>query len=260
MEERKGAVGAERVLAVLSTLAQDPDGFELDDIATSTDLPKSTVHRALTSLRRAGFAAQQANGRYLLGDEYLRLAFAYQERRSSTGRLEPILRELSTLFDETAHYAILDGAEVVYQAKHDPATGAIRLSSYVGGRNPAHATAVGKLLLAYRHHDLASVQSWIGNRKLAAKTPSTVTDPERLVEMLVAIKDQGFAVDDQESETGVNCIAVPVFFDASSVPTGAVSVSGLTFRTSLEELIDRVDVIRDIIRSHDIRTSKNQKS
>lgn len=258
MDEPKGAVGAERVLAVLVALAQEPDGLALEDIATQIDLPKSTVHRALTSLRRAGFAAQQPSSRYLLGDEYLRLAFAFQERRSSAGRLEPILRELSTLFDETAHYAILDGADVVYQAKHDPATGAIRLSSFVGGRNPAHATAVGKLLLAYRHQGLDSIQRWIDGRELVAKTPNTVTDPERLATTFAEIAKQGFAVDDQESEIGVNCLALPIFFDASTVPTGAVSVSGLTFRTSLSELVAQVDVIRGIIRSHDIRTSENQ--
>jgi len=258
MDEPKGVVGAERVLAVLVALAQEPDGLALEEIATRIELPKSTVHRGLASLRRAGFAMQQSSGRYFLGDEYLRLAFAYQERRSSAGRLEPILRELSTLFDETAHYAILDGADVVYQAKHDPATGAIRLSSVVGGRNPAHATAAGKLLLAYHHQDPAGVRNWIDDRDLAAKTPNTVTDPERLAAMFAVIKEQGFAVDDQESEIGVNCLALPVFFDASSVPTGAVSVSGLTFRTSLTELIDQADIVRDIIRSHDIRTSENQ--
>lgn len=258
MDEPKGAVGAERVLAVLVLLAQEPDGLTLDEIATRSDIPKSTAHRALTSLRRAGFSAQQTSGRYILGDEYLRLAFAFQERRSSAGRLEPVLRELSTLLDETAHYAILDGADVVYQAKHDPATGAIRLSSFVGGRNPAHATAVGKLLLAYQLHDLVGVQNWIHGRDLVAKTPNTVTAPEGLVAMFTTIKEQGFAVDDQESEIGVNCLALPIFFDASSVPTGAVSVSGLTFRTSLKELVDKVDAIRDVIRSHDIRTSENQ--
>lgn len=257
MDEPKGVVGVERVLAVLVTLAQEPDGLGLEEIATRIDVPKSTVHRALASLRRAGFAAQQSGGRYLLGDEYLRLAFAYQERRSSASRLEPILRELSTLFDETAHYAILDGDDVVYQAKHDPATGAIRLSSVVGGRNPAHATAVGKLLLAYRYRDSASALEWSAGRILVAKTARTRTGADQLAAMFTAIREQGFAIDDQESEVGVNCLALPVFLDASSVPTGAVSVSGLTFRTSLAQLTEQVDAVREIIRSHDIRTSES---
>ena len=257
LDEPKGVVGAERVLAVLVTLAQAPDGLALEEIASRTRLPKSTVHRALASLRRAGFASQPGGGRYLLGDEYLRLAFSYQERRASASRLEPVLRELSTLFDETAHYAILDGDDVVYQAKHDPATGAIRLSSVVGGRNPAHATAVGKLLLAYRYPDLASVREWSAGRTLPAKTARTLTDANQLATAFRAIREQGFATDDEEGEVGVNCIALPIFLDTSSVPTGAVSVSGLTFRTPLTTLVGQVDTVRKLIRSHDLRTSES---
>lgn len=255
MSDGKGTVGAERVLTVLIALAQEPDGLRLEEVATQLSSPKPTVHRALASLRRVGLAAQLSDGTYVLGDEFLRLAFAYQQRRSSVSRIEPVLRELSAEFDETAHYAVLDDHDVVYHAKRDPAAGAIRLNSVVGGRNPAHSTAVGKLLLAYRYPDAASLRGWCAGRTLIAKTPNTVTDVDQLAEMLTNIRGQGFATDDQESEAGVNCMALPIFLDASDVPTGAVSVSGLTFRTPLARLTDRVDAVRDIIRAHDIRTS-----
>jgi IclR family acetate operon transcriptional repressor len=255
MSDGQGVVGAERVLTALITLAEAPDGLRLEEIATQLGSPKPTVHRALASLRRVGLAAQLSDGTYVLGDEFLRLAFSYQERRSSVNRIEPVLRDLSIEFNETVHYAVLDGQEVVYHAKQDPAAGAIRLSSVIGGRNPAHSTAVGKLLLAYRYPDAASLQNWCAGRSLVARTPNTVTDIDDLARMLVEIRKQGFATEDQESEVGVNCMALPIFLDASTVPTGAVSVSGLAFRTPLASLTDRLEVVRGIIRAHDVRTS-----
>lgn len=255
MSEDKAPVGAERVLTVLIALAQEPDGLRLEEIATLLGSPKSTVHRALASLRHVGLATQLSRGTYVLGDEFLRLAFLHQERRSSVSRIEPILRELTAEFHETTHYAVLDGSDVVYHAKRDPTAGAIRLSSIVGGRNPAHSTAVGKLLLAYRYGDNDGLRGWLGTRTLASKTAQTMTKIGQLASSLVAIREQGFAVDDQENEIGVNCLALPIFLDASDAPTGAVSVSGLTFRTPLAQLTERVDTVRDIIRSYDIRTS-----
>src|SRR3954468_10869575 len=143
-------VGSDRVLAVLKELARYPDGVGLEELTRVIGSPKPTVHRALRALRRAGLADQDTRGHYLLGDEFLRMAFAHHEARPEHIRVRPLLETLAGRFGETAHSAVLDGREVVYRAKVDPPTGAVRLTSTIGGRNPAHATAVGKLLLAYR--------------------------------------------------------------------------------------------------------------
>ena len=259
MDDRKGTVGAGRVLKVLIALAEEPDGLRLEEMAVRLDSPKPTVHRALATLRRVALAAQLGDGTYVLGDEFLRLAFTYQEHRSSATRIEPVLREISAVFDETAHYAVLDGHDVVYHAKRDPAAGAIRLSSVVGGRNPAHSTAVGKLLLAYQYPDTASLHDWCADHTLVAKTPNTVVEFDLLASVLADIRRDGYATEDQESEMGVNCLAVPIFLDSSDVPTGAVSVSGLTFRTPLARLVDGLETVRDVIRAHDIRTSATHR-
>ena len=163
-------MGSERVLAVLRELARHPAGAELDEIARSVRSPKPTVHRALAALRRAGFAARDGRGHYVLGDEFVRMAFAHQENRPDHLRVAPILESLSRRFGETAHYAVLDGESVVYRAKVDPPTRAVRLTSTVGGRNPAHCTAVGKILLACSLPDDAAVRRWAGDRILDRPT------------------------------------------------------------------------------------------
>jgi DNA-binding IclR family transcriptional regulator len=245
--EQERLVGADRVLAILAELAGHPDGIGLDEMARAVSSNKATVHRALAALRRAGFATQDGRGRYVLGDEYLRLAFAHHEARPDHVRINPVLRSLAERYGETAHYAVLDGESVVYRSKVDPPHGAVRLTSTIGGRNPAHCTAVGKLLLSYALPDDTAVQEWVGGRILERRTDRTLTTATKLAQALRTIRSRGWATDDQENEAGVNCVAVPAFLMSPTVPTGAVSVSAPAYRTPLARLIDDVDAIREAV-------------
>ena len=236
-------VGSDRVLAVLVALAGYPSGVGLDELARVVASPKPTVHRALASLVRAGLATKEGVGHYVLGDEFLRLAFAHHEARPDHVRVLPALRALADTLGETAHYAVLDGDEVVYRAKVDPPAGAVRLTSTIGGRNPAYRTGVGKLLLARRLPDDDAVRRWLHGRELVARTPHTIVDADALVAELARTRDRGYAVDDEENELGINCVAVPANLPVPAGSDGAVSVSALAYRMSLPELERRVPEI-----------------
>lgn len=240
-------VGSDRVLAVLKQLARYPDGVGLEELTRAIGSPKPTVHRALGALRRAGLADQDSHGRYVLGDEFLRMAFAHHEARPEHVRLRPVLESLAERFGETVHYAVLDGREVVYRAKVDPPSGAVRLTSTVGGRNWAHTTAVGKLLLAHELRTLEQVEAWIADTPLVRRTPNTRCTAADLHADFEAIRERGYALDDEENEPGVGCIALPVYATSPAGPSGAVSISTLTYRTPLKSLIEAVDAIRDTL-------------
>lgn len=237
-------VGAERVLVVLQALASRPAGASLDELSKAVGGSKPTIHRALSALRRVGFAAQDERGHYVLGDEFLRLAFTHHEQRPDHVRVQPALEALARRFGETAHYSVLDGWEIIYRAKVEPPSGSVKLTSVIGGRNPAHATAVGKVLLS----DAAARDPALAARVRAGGftgcTPHTITDGVALAAELESIRRQGYAVDDQESEQGVVCLAVPVWLAPSSAPSGAVSVSAVAYRTPLHVLVDAADEIR----------------
>jgi DNA-binding IclR family transcriptional regulator len=211
--------------------------------------PKPTVHRALASLCRFGFATRDSHGHYALGDEFLRLAFAHHEARPDHLRIAPALAELAERFRETAHYAVLDADAVVYRAKVDPPSGALRLTSTVGGRNPAHSTSVGKLLLAYALPDDAAVAAWVGDRDLERRTAQTRTTATALAAELRATRARGYAVDNEENEPGIICLAVPAFLTSPTRPCGAVSVSAPVWRTPLGSLVEQVPAIRAIVDS-----------
>jgi len=243
-------VGSDRVLAVLLELAEHPSGITLDELAQKVNGSKPTVHRALASLRKAGLASQSARGVYELGDEFLRLAYRFQDARPETARIEPLLRELATEFGETAHYAILDGHQVVYRAKVDPPIGAIRLTSTIGGRNPVYCTAVGKLLLSYRVSSLQQLEDWLDGAELPRRTEKTLVTASDLYKDVATSRARGYGIDDQENEVGVNCVALPVFLEPGRAVSGAVSISGLVYRRSLSSLVSSVDILRGIVESH----------
>jgi IclR family transcriptional regulator, acetate operon repressor len=244
MGDEERLVGADRVLAVLVELAEHPQGISLDEMASILRSSKPTVHRALASLRRAKLAALSSRGVYTLGDEFFRMAFWNYQARPESEHVRPILEEFATTFGETTHYAVLEGAEVVYRAKVDPPAGAVRLTSVIGGRNPAYATAVGKLLLGFEVDSIEQLIGRMENTTFEARTPMTISTVEELWTQIQASRAAGFAVDDQENEVGVNCVAVPVFTSGSPRPTGAISVSALAFRCPLAKLKESVPEIQ----------------
>lgn len=250
-EAEERLVGSDRVLAVLAELAMRPGGIGLEEMARAVDSPKPTVHRALASLRRAGFAVQDGHGHYILGDEFLRLAFAHHEARPDHIRVQGILARLVDRFGETAHYGVLDGRWVVYHSKLDPPRGAMKLTSVVGGRNPAHVTALGKMLLAGTLPTEAAVARWVGDVPLTTPTERSASGVAELHAELELTRARGYGVDDQENEPGVNCIAIPVFLTSPTVPSGAISVSALAHRTPLSELVAAADEIKGIIEAEE---------
>ena len=243
-QDPRRLVGADRVLGILTELARHADGITLEEMTRVAASPKPTVHRALMSLSRFGLAAKNSRGRYVLGDEFLRLAFAHHEARPDHVRVGPVLVDLAHRFGETAHYAVLDGAEVVYRSKADPPHGAVKLTSTVGGRNPAHCTGVGKILLAYALPDDEAVESWAADRTLERRTENTLTTVRSLAAELRRTRERGFATDDQENEPGIVCVAVPAFLTSPTRPSGAVSVAAPAYRTPLHRLVEHAAAIR----------------
>jgi IclR family acetate operon transcriptional repressor len=240
--------GADRVLDTLKKLAGHSSGVALEALAREMGAPKSSTHRALAALRRAGFAEQDDRGRYRLGSELVRIAIDYHERRDEVDIVRPVLQTLSDWLSETAHYAHLEGNEVVYLAKIEPRGQAIAMSSRIGGRNPAHSTGVGKAMLAHVLPDDGAVREFVARYgPLEKRTRHTRVSPRALGEDLRDIRERGYALDREESELGVNCIAFPLFLGSSRRPTGAISVAAVAMRTDLARLEAVAERIRSAI-------------
>jgi IclR family acetate operon transcriptional repressor len=237
--------GSDRVLAVLTALAQHPNEATLDELSHLLDSPKPTIHRALAALRRAVFARQNGRGTYLLGDEFLWLASSYHEARPEHVRILPALERLADRFHETAHRAALTGRDVMCCAKVASALGAIKLTSVIGGLNLAHCTAVGKLLIAYElPYDTAVVKWMAKGQPLEPPTVQTKVTAKELAGELAQIRDRGYATEEQANDVGICCLAVPVHMMSAKAPAVAITVSALAYRTPLSCLVIELPCIQ----------------
>ena len=184
---------------------------------------------------------------YVFGDEFVRMAFAEHEARPEQVRVHPVLDLLGRPVrgDNPLRRPRLAGGGLPGQV--DAATGAVRLTSTIGGRNPAHSTGVGKTLLAAQLSTRADVAAWADRVGLARRTPNTRCTVDELHRDLEQIRERRYATDDQENETGIVCLAVPVYLTSPSTPSGAHSISGLTYRTPLSTMVDAVNEVRGIL-------------
>ncbi|NUU22245.1 MAG: IclR family transcriptional regulator [Streptomycetaceae bacterium] len=213
-----GVQSLERAFDLLEVLADAGGVLGLSDLAARSGLPMPTIHRLVQTLVRLGYLRQDSTRRYTLGPRLIRLGETAGRLLGSWAR--PYLAELMESTGETANLAVLESGEVVYVGQV-PSRHSMRMFTEVGRRVQPHCTAVGKALLAQLPDDQAA--RTLGPGPLTAHTAYTVTDPAELLRQFEAIRDQGYAIDDQEQELGVRCIAVVV----PGAPTAtALSVSG----------------------------------
>ncbi|MEJ3747255.1 IclR family transcriptional regulator [Actinomycetes bacterium KLBMP 9797] len=209
---------ADRTLEVLEALAASPGRRSLVDLARALDIPKSSLHGILRTMARRGWVEADATGtRFGLGVRALEVGAAYLEADNAVGLLSGVLDDLARRFGEAVHLGRLDGPNVVYLAKRESAH-RLRLYSAIGRRLPAHATALGKALLACARSPLDLLPD-----PLPRLTTNTITDRDALLAELQQTGVRGYAVDREENTEGIVCFAVAV--PLADPPTDAISVS-----------------------------------
>jgi IclR family KDG regulon transcriptional repressor len=222
----------ERVSRILELVAQGSQGISIRDLSNRLNLPKGTVHRLLSSLAYCGYIKQDSvTKNYLLGLKILELGNLVINQLDLRKIAEPFLKELAETTKETAHMVIMDNNEVVYIDKIETEQnfGGLKMASRVGSRNFAHCCAVGKILLTYFSEE--ELDAMIKEKGLPKRTDNTIIDPARFKEHLKTVRGQGYAIDDEENEKGIRCIAAPVL-DGKGKAVAAISISGPAFRVT----------------------------
>jgi DNA-binding IclR family transcriptional regulator len=241
-EDFQPVKSAGRTLDLLELLADEPRPWTLVDLARELGIPKSSLHGLLRTLTARGWVRTDDTGtRFRLGMRALRVGAAYLDGDDAVGVIGGILDELSRRFGEAVHLGRLDGDQVVYLAKRD-SVHRLRLYSAIGRRLPAHATALGKALLA-EHPDSAAdrMVSW----PLARLTPHTVTDPLAFRATLAEVRARGYAVDREENAEGINCLAMAVPLAVPAVDAVSISVPVARLEPELEASI--VGALRELV-------------
>jgi IclR family pca regulon transcriptional regulator len=196
----------ERGLAVIRAFNGERQALSVSEAAEVTGLSRASIRRSLLTLVALGYVERSGRS-FQLRPKVLELGYAYLSSLSLPEVALPHIERLVTEVNDSSEAAVLDGEEIVYILRV-PGPRIVTTSVSVGGRMPAHATALGKILLASL--DEAELDAFLSHSKLDSYTPATVTDPARLREELLTARERGWASTDQELEQGLRAVAVPI--------------------------------------------------
>ncbi|MBX3029627.1 MAG: IclR family transcriptional regulator [Chloroflexi bacterium] len=230
---RDRAKSAGRALDILSAISASPTGVAFADLVDELELPKSSVFEVLDVLLQRRFVQlDPETRRYTLAVRAWEVGSRYLGQHELAAEAQPFMKVVVQELNETVQLAVLDGMDNVYIGKVD-CTHPVRLQSAVGKRLPAHATGLGKALLAALPDD--ELGQRLDRVTLAGYTSRTITDRTRLEAQLADIRREGFAVDDQEYTPGLRCVAVPVR-DHRGATVAALSASVPMMRAHISPL------------------------
>lgn len=220
-----------RGLSVVKAFGPEQPSLTLSEVARQTGLSRASARRFLLTLVDAGYVRFDGKA-FSLRPRILELGYTYLSTLDITDVAAAHMEELVAEVRESSSVAVLDGDDIVYVARV-PTSRIMTVTIAIGTRFPAYTTSMGRVLLA--HLPDRDLEAYFDRVKLEGLTPRTVTDPNRLRNMLRAVRNQGYAIVDQELEIGLRSIAVPVR-DRSGAVTAALNMSTHASRASLAEI------------------------
>jgi DNA-binding IclR family transcriptional regulator len=243
MKKQKSEYAIQTVANALRLIEafRDEEDLGVTELSRRLDLHKNNVFRLLATLQLQGYIEQSPNSdRYRLGGRCLELGQAFLRSRSLLSRARPLIEELAVRSGECSHLAVMQDFDVVHL---DGAASKRLVASglRIGWRLPIHCTALGKVLLGcsseavHEEYERTRVKA----RALDSRTPATIVDSHKLFDQARSAAVRGYALDLEEYEPGLACVAAPVFGDTGAA-VAALSVSGPAFRMTEERLLTEI--------------------
>lgn len=217
---------------------KDEDGARVTDLADRLDLPKSSVHNYLSTLRQRGYVVKEGS-EFHVSLRFLDLGATARSNRRIYEIAKPNVRELAEETGELANLMVEENGEGVY-IHRETGDEAVMVDTVTGERVHLHNTALGKGILA--HYPRERVHEILDRHGMPSTTPKTTTDRDELFAEFEGIRESGIAFDDEERLKGLRCVAAPIL-DADDHPVGAVSVSGPKARFSADRFRETVPEI-----------------
>ena len=228
----------ERTLKVLLALSGAENGLSVSELSLQLELPPSSTHRILASLKKNGFALQdETTKRYRIGYRVLTLCQNIKQNNSLIATSHPFMKKLSEQLNKTVTLCVMEGDQIVcidYIENKDTSMFYVR----TGFAMPPYATSAGKVIQAYMNRK--KVEKLACTQEMEPITPYTKTDFFSFLAELETIRKQGYAICDEELQLGIQGVACPVF-DCKGEVVASVSFNALKSEFSLtEEAIEKL--------------------
>ena len=230
---------AQKLLRVLEAVSNPGGAHRLSDLVTETGLTKTSVFRLLGELSESGYVSHRSDGGYAPGRALRLLALKLTAASDDTDPIGDRLRHLQADVHNTIHFALRTGDVATYVEKIEEST-PIQIASRVGGQIPLHSTAIGKAILANLSE--SEVRGYATRTGLPSRTAFTITDVAALLADGRLVRNRGFAIDDQENEEHIRCMAVPVF-DARQNLVGGIGITTIAPLVPREALESHAPVL-----------------
>lgn len=227
--------GLSRGLAVLSAIADSKTPMRFADLQSALDVPKATLHRILGSLLLEGMVRfDEASQTYQVGYRLLELANMAWRQSDVRELAQPLMLDLVEVTGESVQLAVLVDTHAVYLSQVESEQ-SVRYTVSVGDKSPVYCSGVGKALLAELPDEQLS--QLIDSLEFKRYTQQTITSPAMLLRQLKEIKKQGYALDIEEHQHGIRCVAAAIV-DSAGMPVAAISVTAPTFRVTDSDFAD----------------------
>lgn len=231
----------ERALLIMNLFNEQNVELKITEISEKMELHKSTVHSLLKTLESHSYIEQNPeNGKYRLGLKLIERGNFVVNTIDIRQVAKSYLVDLSKETGQTVHLGIKNGKEGVYIDKVEGNLAFIRFSQ-IGKGIPLHATAIGKVLLAFQ--EPKEIQETLNGYHFTKQNEHTITDENLFLQQLDKVHQQGYAIDNQENEIGVRCIAVPILNFENKV-LASISMSTLVSQVNDEKLEKFIDLIK----------------
>ena len=232
-ETKNPVQSAERIFQVLEILADNGE-MGLMELSTALGLHKSTVHRLLMSLIYMGYAKQnESTQKYMLTYKLVNMSGKILERMDILQIAKPYMERLSDISGETVHLVQREGNDILYIYKIEAKVGSIRMVSRVGMVHPMYCSGVGKAIMATLPEK--EVKKIWDSSTIEKKTDKTILTYEEMLKTLEEVRKNGYALDDEENEEGVRCVAASLRGYGKNVKY-AFSISGPVSRMTKERV------------------------
>ena len=220
-----------RGLAVLRAFSESRRALTIAQISQKTGIPRAAVRRCLHTLKQLGYAEAEMNN-FSLRPKVLTLGYSYLSSTPLAVSSQPYLNNISRALNESCSLAVLDESEVLYIAR-SATSRVMSVALTAGSRLPAYCTSLGRVMLAHLEPD--ELDAYFARTKLRPMTDRTVVSQKRLREILAGVRQQGYAINDEELELGLRSIAVPVR-GASGKVLAALNVGAQAARVSTAQM------------------------
>ncbi|CEI83313.1 MULTISPECIES: IclR family transcriptional regulator [Oceanobacillus] len=230
----------ERTIKILKLISESKDTYTGTEICKMLDLPKATVFAIMKTLEYHNMVQKDLNGRFQIGPKMFQIGMTYVSDSNMIELAKPYMKRLMGESGFTVHLGILHENQIMYIAKEEPDS-FIKFSTYPGLKTEIHLTGLGKAIAAYLSE--SELDQIVTFENLDKATPNTITDMTTFKESLRAVRQNGYAIEDEEGEIGVRCIAAPIINARHTTPT-AISVTGHTSQLPK----DRFSKIGELVR------------